>query len=515
VASFQQELQDARSLTINAAEAARPINTKRSYQGPTQEFIAWCVRKGAPDGNTVTESKLNLFLIEEVIGRESRVRRRGESERSLVRYATVSNYIAAITDLYKNQVTMCMNSHPNPRMGTVKSLLQSVKRNENVQKRSNYVDRGIGTIQDGFSGSEQIERLSDNFFSKGTTISLRNRMAFLLSHSMVLRGESIRMAQFPDLFSLPLTNEGIEPCPALILVLSQSKTNQYGRLNIGACLRTKNVRICPFGSLALYLFCRFHIDNEEFPDFSSSNSWYDTFLLRNDTNPNQELSYRAHNAFISECMRECNIATKSKTHATRGSGARLADLGGASDSQIRRLGRWNTSAMEGCYLSQLPREAMRVLAGFPSSPGSFFLKRAQVNPAEELQSLVFPQVEHWLTRQHENTAEQNIAAGGFLLLLKTMRAIVLQDAVALQQFFPDHFLFQHPIFQTSLFNQFKTQLEPIINDIEEPETIRLHRVIPDLMGHLDSRFEQLEVHRSIILMLLPIYKLQPILLNKI
>ena len=60
----------------------------------------------------------------------------------------------------------------------------------------------------------------------------------------------------------------------------------------------------------------------------------------------------------------------------RGSGARMAELGGASEAQIRRLGRWNNQAMENCYLTCLPREAMRTLAGFSPHAGDFFLKRA-------------------------------------------------------------------------------------------------------------------------------------------
>src|SRR5690349_269454 len=32
---------------------------------------------------------------------------------------------------------------------------------------------------------------------------------------------------------------------------------------------------------------------------------------------------------------------------TAGSGARMAEIGGASEAQIRRMGRWNNQAMEG------------------------------------------------------------------------------------------------------------------------------------------------------------------------
>ncbi|POM69650.1 Hypothetical protein PHPALM_14049 [Phytophthora palmivora] len=63
--------------------------------------------------------------------------------------------------------------------------------------------------------------------------------------------------------------------------------------------------------------------------------------------------------------------SKAKTYAARGSGSRMAELAGATDSQIRRLGRWNASSMEGCYLTALQREATRSLAGFPPNRRTF------------------------------------------------------------------------------------------------------------------------------------------------
>jgi len=56
----------------------------------------------------------------------------------------------------------------------------------------------------------------------------------------------------------------------------------------------------------------------------------------------------------------------------------MAELGGADINDIRKAGRWNNRAMENCYLSQLLRETMRVLAGFSEEKGNFYLKRASI-----------------------------------------------------------------------------------------------------------------------------------------
>jgi hypothetical protein len=84
------------------------------------------------------------------------------------------------------------------------------------------------------------------------------------------------------------------------------------------------------------------------------------------------------------------MQSKAKTHAARGSSSRMAELAGASESQIRRLGRWNAGAMEGCYLTALPRDAMRSLADFSPDIRCFFLGRAVLLPSESLQCEVFP-----------------------------------------------------------------------------------------------------------------------------
>ena len=72
----------------------------------------------------------------------------------------------------------------------------------------------------------------------------------------------------------------------------------------------------------------------------------------------------------------------------------MADLQGASERDVARAGRWDMSAMTQCYLTTLPRETMRVLAGFTVERGSFWSSR-DLEPPSELQEMVFPQVSVW------------------------------------------------------------------------------------------------------------------------
>jgi hypothetical protein len=69
------------------------------------------------------------------------------------------------------------------------------------------------------------------------------------------------------------------------------------------------------------------------------------------------------------------------THAGRVLGARLAELNGVSEDQIRRGGRWNADQMTGCYLTTLPRAFMRGIADFdPEWASSYFLPRETIQP---------------------------------------------------------------------------------------------------------------------------------------
>lgn len=72
----------------------------------------------------------------------------------------------------------------------------------------------------------------------------------------------------------------------------------------------------------------------------------------------------------------------------------MADLGGASESDIGRAGRWDVSCMNQYYLTTLPRGTMRVLAGFTADPGTFWIAR-DIDPPEELEAMVFPDVDRW------------------------------------------------------------------------------------------------------------------------
>ena len=73
--------------------------------------------------------------------------------------------------------------------------------------------------------------------------------------------------------------------------------------------------------------------------------------------------------------------------------AKLAELEGASEDQIRRAGRWNMEQMVGCYLNSLPRKFTIIMAGHPSQMGCFEIHRASITPLDELLSMIWPELD--------------------------------------------------------------------------------------------------------------------------
>ncbi|KAG2793577.1 hypothetical protein PC129_g3042 [Phytophthora cactorum] len=69
--AIQMQMEESERATLQSTLNARPINTKRKYEGYQKEFVEWCNEKVFLDGATVTKSKLHLFLTERVVVRVS------------------------------------------------------------------------------------------------------------------------------------------------------------------------------------------------------------------------------------------------------------------------------------------------------------------------------------------------------------------------------------------------------------------------------------------------------------
>ncbi|SAM01457.1 hypothetical protein [Absidia glauca] len=98
----------------------------------------------------------------------------------------------------------------------------------------------------------------------------------------------------------------------------------------------------------------------------------------------QDWSYSSYRESIGKALSSPGIRSNKKTHIKCGSSARMAGNVCANVDQIRRQGRWNNTTINGTYLTNLPRELVRSMAGFPASSRFFYLARAALNPPTSL-----------------------------------------------------------------------------------------------------------------------------------
>ncbi|SAM01200.1 hypothetical protein [Absidia glauca] len=103
----------------------------------------------------------------------------------------------------------------------------------------------------------------------------------------------------------------------------------------------------------------------------------------------QEWSYFSHRGSIGKALSFPGIRSNKNTHINCGSSARMAGNVFANVDQIQRQGRWNNTTINGAYLTNLPKELVRSMAGLPTYGRFFYLARGALNPTyQPLQEVV-------------------------------------------------------------------------------------------------------------------------------
>jgi hypothetical protein len=485
--------------TLQEGFESRPKNTNLAYNKKALEFIRWCDSMNYPDSSTVTGKKLHHFLKEQVCHRKSK-----KDSKKTIGFYTLRTYKSAIIDLYMQQKGLNQNSNEHPGVfPSLKSLMDQYKRGQNTRNKANYSDRGHGTLLEGFTTAEDLLKMSNYYLELNKPVAIRNRLLFLLPHFSVCRGENVRSLQLPDLFYLKLDSEGYSVCYAVVLIMSQGKRNQFGKKEFGAFIRNKNVLVCPMGALATFFFVRYHIQNVPFPTMWRNRDWYDLMLAPGE-DPVSEISYSTHYKFIKDMLDALGVKSEVKTHMGRGTGSRMADVLGAAESDIRRSGRWNQQAVS-CYLTSLPRETMRTLAGFPKDRGHFYIPRAAVEPPEALKDMIFPDVSKWASvhglhgaSEPDSNAEHSIATDGFLMLMTLIRTVFLQDSIYLRDAYPNLFIWKHPIFQCEQYHEFAAMLKDAVDTSTVPQEERLQLAVPLIAEKLTDMTRVMQDQHNII-----------------
>jgi hypothetical protein len=133
------------------------------------------------------------------------------------------------------------------------------------------------------------------------------------------------------------------------------------------------------------------------------------------------------------------------------------------------------------YLTHLPRQFMRVVAGFSGSSGDYFLARATHEPPFVLQKQLWPWIEEWEARFEARARRQRRAQGGlddddlagdgFLKLLRRLRTVLLQDLAVLQPRYPSLPFFQHMPFYGPDWDEFALRVRSTLAIGEPPSLV--------------------------------------------
>jgi hypothetical protein len=208
------------------------------------------------------------------------------------------------------------------------------------------------------------------------------------------------------------------------------------------------------------------------------------------------ISYNTQRGWIAKVFALIGLSSTKKTHLFRAIGAKLAELKGVSEDQIQRAGRWTMSQMMGCYLTSLPHNFMRRMAGHPDQKGCFEISRAATKPPDELLTMIWPELDQWTDRFGPDKIN-DLAASGFCELLRQLREVILQDSVFLKETFPDHFIWSHAVFQHPAYTTFAQRVkgEVSLDDDQPSLSIRIIQAMPDLVDNLQSINNQ-TIHQS-------------------
>jgi len=482
---------------LTMIKAARPKNTATAYEPKQEEFRRFCRRKQYQDGETVTEDKLLLFLVEDVVNRPLRSRSRkadGDIPLSETRLAwrSVRTYVTAITDLYRAQRALGMNTHPSPREDNAREYIKSLQRRDTERQKANYADKGRDTLLDGYS-EDDLKRIAGELWSHTSNQSaechLRTLVDMLLGHYMLTRGGDRRCLEISDLFTFEFPGEGPTRCIPLIITTRAGKQNQHGRLETAGALRSRDPAICVLGAVAFYLLLRWDLTDEPFPSFKSRSQWYDIRLLKStEAGPTSELAYNSQRDWVIKAFKYAGIQSNKKTHIGRSSGAKTAELKGVSEAQIRRAGRWNQEQMVGCYLNSLPRKFMRTMAGHPAQIGGFEIRRSRVRAPDSLLTMIWPDLNQWAGKFGPDPGQiQDLAATGFTDLLFYFREVILEDSVPLMRQFPESVVWNHPVFQHQDYRPYARRIADLIDEGERPSQLAvLTQALPVLTEYLKA-----------------------------
>jgi hypothetical protein len=130
----------------------------------------------------------------------------------------VRGYVSAITNLYREQKAIGINSHLSPRVDSVREYLKLLQQRDAQWEKEQFADKGRDTLLNGYTEDEFKWVCYELWAQGGSSLEchFRTLVDILLGHYMLTCGGDRRTAKISDLFTFEFKGEGPTQCMPLI-----------------------------------------------------------------------------------------------------------------------------------------------------------------------------------------------------------------------------------------------------------------------------------------------------------
>ncbi|KAG1357349.1 hypothetical protein G6F62_001697 [Rhizopus arrhizus] len=173
------------------------------------------------------------------------------------------------------------------------------------------------------------------------------------------------------------------------------------------------------------------------------------------------ITYNEQVKVYKQVLRYCGVHSSKLTHINRKDAISMVANESVSGEQQRQVGRWGSDRMVGFYLTGLPVDVIKVLAGFTTRKSDYFNNRSSIEPSEELRKM---------------------------------------GSVALKRKYPESFIWYHNIFETDLYKDYEECFSATIaaNDEKSKMSHHLEVLLPEVAAAMKSGFDSMNAMLNIV-----------------
>ena len=425
------------------------------------------------------------------------------------RIQCIRKHFCAIQKIAPDKVRMEMSHHNG-----IKDLVQYVKGRKKTADALSFREK-VNPQLEKFRYPELYDKVEKYYWHKHERSSrpeyvaaaFRDRFTLLSSVQCCTRFESLAKCKLSNFQFLQFhMKDEVDPYTILFRNINVGKTaaaDSDKRVIIQAkSLRHKNVEKCEQGALAVSLFTRFRVTDEEF-DLTDNEQWYNIHtsvaigdgkvkdLEKAKERSELDMGRSGFYASIKKAFLKFGHCVAHVNHFGRSCSPVVLEFAEVMTCYIKELGNWDMNVFERHYSAKMAWPALRAAANFRQERGNYYQPRQRIKPPPELTKLAFPNIERAKARFRQLPVKSQMkrkTARSFIDAMDHLAEVLMQDACVFLTMpdRKDHVLFQDPLFKTPEFlsyqNRFNREYPILCNPHNDPTHDPLKRHVP-LIGH--------------------------------